>query len=157
MKTFLFGCACAFLLAGCSSFRLEQQFSFSDDEGEGVLFVEYGIMTKAYTYTVVSPVNGAPLECTDNKVAKVTLPYDYQSEMITDAQTGQKLVKITKNPSRGEQVSMYSCQNLINAGKMYSTRDNKWKYVTDGLHCRLYLFVPESGDYWHVYSGNCFE
>ncbi len=118
----------AVLLAGCASFRPMQKDAFVDEEGN-ILVVEYGVSSRPYTYTMVSPMNGAELECTDTKMVRLTLP------------DGKRLV-------------CYICQNVSPKGTMYETRDKKWKYLTIGLASRIYLHEPAINDYRLVYEGN---
>lgn len=120
------------LVVGCTSFHSTQKFSFVDDNGL-VLKAEYGLAAKPYHYKMISPMNGVEVDCTDTKMVKVTLP-----------------------PPNNETIVCYICQNLLGKGTMYGTRDNKWKYATTGLYCRLYLWIPQLGDYQHVYSGTVF-
>ena len=64
--------ACA-LCAGCASFRLAMEDSFIDGEGN-ILHVKYGERSRPYTYKIVSPMNGAELECTDKKMVRTPPP-----------------------------------------------------------------------------------
>ncbi len=118
----------AALLAGCASFRPFQKDAFIDDEGN-ILVVEYGVSSKPYTYTMVSPMNGVEIECTDTKMVRATLPSK-------------------------ERIVCYICQNNSPKGTMYMTRDRKWKYLTVGLASRLYLLNREIDDYMLVFEGN---
>ena len=72
MKTLsaaLAAAACA-LLAGCASFRTAMEDSFIDGEGN-ILHVVYGERSRPYTYTIVSPMNGAELECKETKMVRI--------------------------------------------------------------------------------------
>ncbi len=117
----------AALLAGCTSFRPTQKDAFVDGNGE-VLLVEYGEASRPYTYTLVSPMNGAELECTDTKMVRLTMP-------------------------NGKRLLCYICQNVSPKGTMYETRDKKWKYLTIGLASRLYIERPEIRDYELYFEG----
>ncbi len=127
MRTHAFLFAAA-LLAGCASFRPFQKDAFVDDDGN-VMVVEYGESSKPYAYTMVSPMNGAEVVCTDTKMVRVTLP-------------------------SGERIVCRICQNNSPKGTMYETRDRKWKYLTVGLASRLYLRYPAEDDYMLVFEGN---
>ena len=116
------------LAAGCTSFRPTQTDAFIDDDGN-IMTVEYGNASKPYTYKMVSPMNGAEIECKDTKMVRVRLPSK-------------------------ETIMCRICQNTSPKGTMYSTSDSKWKYLTVGLACRLYLRYPAENDYLLVYEGN---
>ncbi len=118
----------AALFTGCTTFRPAQKDAFIDDDGN-ILVVEYGEASKPYTYTMVSPMNGVEVECTDRKMVRLDLP------------DGKRLV-------------CYICQNAFRQGTMYQTRDKKWKYLTIGLACRLFRYDPAKNDYLLVYEGN---
>ncbi len=126
MKILSFICLAA-VLSGCASFQSIQSDAFVDDDGN-ILVAEYGVSSKPYTYTMVSPMNGAKVACTDTKMVRATLP-------------------------SGERIVCYICQNDSPKGTMYATRDQKWKYLTIGLACRLYLYYPVEDDYLLVFEG----
>jgi hypothetical protein len=119
----------AAILAGCSTFRPMMKDAFVDDDGL-VVVVEYGEMSKPYKYKVVSPMNGVELECADRKLVKVTLP-----------------------EPNGSTLSFYICQNESPKGTMYSTRDGKWRFLTIGVSCRIYLWSSQDNDYLLVFEG----
>lgn len=125
----LAGLASSVFIAGCSTFRSSMVDSFVDDLGN-VMIVEYGEMSRPYTYKIVSPMNGVELECTDRKVVRVTLP-----------------------EPNGSTLWFYICQNDSPKGTMYATRDGKWKFLTIGLMCRLYLQTEDRTDYLLVFGG----
>lgn len=134
MKTLsavLAAAACA-LLAGCASFRTAMEDSFIDGEGN-ILHVVYGERSRPYTYTIVSPMNGAELECKETKMVRITLPA----------------------PNLGV-IDGYICQNDSPKGTMYATRDGKWKFLTIGIRCRLYLVNETKDDYLLVFDGELF-
>jgi len=118
------------LLAGCASFRPLQVDYFLDDDGN-VMEVEYGESSKPYTYKMVSPMNGAEVECTETKLVRIKLP----------------------EPST-ETLLCYICQNESPKGTMYATRDGKWKFLTIGIASRLYLWYPDEREYLLVFEGN---
>ena len=124
--------ACA-LCAGCASFRLAMEDSFIDGEGN-ILHVKYGERSRPYTYKIVSPMNGAELECTDKKMVRITLPAPNLS--VIDG---------------------YICQNDSPKGTMYVTKDGKWKYLTIGIRSRLYLVNETGDDYLLVFDGELFN
>ncbi len=120
----------AAVLAGCTSFRPTQRDAFVDDEGN-VLRVEYGVASKPYSYKMVSPMNGVEVEGHDTKMV------------------------ILKTPEpENDTLTCYICQNPSPKGTMYGTRDDKWRYLTVGLMCRLYLWDPAENDYILVFEGN---
>ncbi|MCR5414284.1 MAG: hypothetical protein K6F50_06105 [Kiritimatiellae bacterium] len=125
--------AAAALLSGCSTFRLVQEDMFVDGDGL-VLTARYGELSRPYTYEIVSPVNGAVLECTDRSVVELVLP----------------------EPS-GEEIMCYICQKIAGKGTMYMTRDRKWKYWTIGTMSRLYLINEAGDDYLLVFEGRFFQ
>ncbi len=116
-------------LTGCNSFRAVQEFSFYDDDGI-VLQARYGALDKKYTYTLTSPINGATVEGSDNRLARIRLP-----------------------EPNGSWIDCRICQNDFPIGTMYATKDGKWKYLTLGNRCRLYLQGPDKADYILVYEG----
>lgn len=124
--------ACA-LCAGCASFRQAMEDSFIDGEGN-ILHVRYGERSRPYTYKIVSPINGAELECTDTKMVRITLPAPNLS--VIDG---------------------YICQNDSPKGTMYATKDKKWKYLTIGIRSRLYLVNETGDDYLLVFDGELFN
>lgn len=131
MKTFRFSSVLLTLLlagTGCVSFRPTQKDAFIDGDGN-VMVVEYGMASKPYTYKMVSPMNGAEIECKDTKMVRVTLPSK-------------------------EAIVCRICQNSAPKGTMYATSDSKWKFWTVGLMSRLYLWYPAEQDYMLVYEGN---
>ena len=120
------------LTAGCSTFRATQMDAFIDEDGN-VLQARYGELTKPYKYQIVSPVNGASLTCEDKRMVQVRLP----------------------DPN-GSWIDCYVCQNDSPKGKMYATRDGKWKYWTIGIASRLYLQNETKDDYLLVFEGKFF-
>ena len=129
LTTTLAAFAAAALAVGCSTFRSQMKDAFVDGEGN-VLVVEYGELSKPYTYTIVSPMNGAELECSDRKLLKITLP-----------------------EPNCETLAFYICQNDSPKGTMYATRDGKWKFLTIGVQSRLYLQNEDKTDYLLVFDG----
>ena len=125
-----FTSAALFLLAGCAAFRSMQTDAFIDADGN-VLVAEYGESSRPYKFKIRSPMNGAELECTDNKLVRLRLP----------------------EPS-GERLTLRICQNDSPKGTMYSTKDAKWKLLTIGLACRLYLWYPQEKEYILVFEGD---
>lgn len=123
--------ACA-LLAGCASFRPAMEDSFIDGEGN-ILHVVYGERSRPYTYKIVSPMNGAELDCTDTKMVRITLPAP--NLRVIDG---------------------YICQNDSPKGTMYETKDRKWKFLTIGIRSRLYLINETKDDYLLVFDGELF-
>ena len=121
------------LAAGCASFRSTQKDAFVDDDGN-ILVVEYGSLSRSYAYKLVSPINGAEVECTDNRAVRVTLPDE------------------TGAPN-GETMTLRICQNDSPKGTTYATKDGKWKYWTIGYMSRLYLWYPAEGEYIFVFGG----
>ena len=104
-------------------------------DGEGnILHVRYGERSRPYTYKIVSPINGAELECTDTKMVRITLPAPNLS--VIDG---------------------YICQNDSPKGTMYATKDKKWKYLTIGIRSRLYLVNETGDDYLLVFDGELFN
>ena len=93
------------LAAGCASFRSTQKDAFVDDDGN-ILVVEYGSLSRSYAYKLVSPINGAEVECTDNRAVRVTLPDE------------------TGAPN-GETMTLRICQNDSPKGTTYATKDGK--------------------------------
>lgn len=121
--------AAAALVAGCSTYRPQMKDAFVDNDGN-VMVVEYGELSKPYKYKIVSPMNGVELECTDRKLLKITLP-----------------------EPNGSTLAFYICQNDSPKGTMYATRDDKWKFITIGVQCRLYLQNEDKTDYLLVFEG----
>jgi len=120
----------AALLAGCASFRQQQVDYFLDGDGN-VMKVEYGESSRPYSYKMVSPMNGAEVECTDTKLVRIRLPEPSNKTLLC-----------------------YICQNESPKGTMYSTKDGKWKFLTIGIACRLYLWYPDEREYLLVFEGN---
>ena len=106
---------------------------FIDGEGN-ILHVRYGERSRPYTYKIVSPINGAELECTDTKMVRITLPAPNLS--VIDG---------------------YICQNDSPKGTMYETKDRKWKFLTIGIRSRLYLVNETGDDYLLVFDGELFN
>ena len=117
--------------AGCSTFRCSQTDSFIDDLGN-VIHVEYGELSRAYGYIMVSPSNGKAVECESKKLVKVELP-------------------------SGEWIEGRICQNGFPYGTMYMTKDEKWRYFTTGLECAVYLQDEDKTDYLLVFKGTAFQ
>ena len=88
----------------------------------------------SYIVNIVSPINGAELECTDTKMVRITLPAPNLS--VIDG---------------------YICQNDSPKGTMYATKDKKWKYLTIGIRSRLYLVNETGDDYLLVFDGELFN
>ena len=134
-KTILsaFAAVAAAMLAGCASFRPAMEDSFIDGEGN-ILHVRYGERSRPYKFKIVSPMNGAELECEDTKMVRITLPAPNLS--VIDG---------------------YICQNDSPKGTMYATRDMKWKYLTIGIRSRLYLINETRDDYLLVFDGELFQ
>ena len=114
-------------LQGCATFNRASVNAFVDDNGR-VLVVEYGTRSRPYTYYIVSPMNGNRLECHDDKMVKLEMP-------------------------DGSRHVCYICQNEIQKGTMYSTRDNEVRYLTIGFQSRVYKYVPERNDYLEIFDG----
>lgn len=117
----------ALLTSGCASFQKTQTDAFIDGNGN-ILQVQYGVRTKPYSYRMVSPMNGKEFEGRDTKMVRIKTP---ANQILTG----------------------YICQNNSPKGTMYSTKDNKWRYLTVGLMSRLYLWFPEESDYLLVFEG----
>ena len=126
--------AAAALVAGCSSFTLEDREAFRDDNGNYII-AEYGKLSSEYKYTIVSPMNGVALECTSRRAVRITLP---------DGDTGKPT---------GDTMTFRICQNDSPKGTMYMTADEKWKYLTIGIRSRLYLINEAKTDYLLVFEG----
>ena len=118
-------------LSGCSSFRCNQTESFIDDDGN-VVHVEYGELSRSYTYRMVSPMNGYVTEGESSKFVRVELP-------------------------SLEWIDCRICQNPFAYGTMYMTEDEKWRYFTMGLECAVYLQSEDKSDYLLVFKGTAFQ
>ena len=127
MRRLLATAAAIAALQGCATFNRAHVNAFVDDDGR-VLRVEYGTRSRPYTYYIVSPINGNKLECHDDKMVKIELP-------------------------DGDGYTCYISQNVVSKGTMYSTRDEKIKFLTTGLQSRVYKYVPERNDYLEIFDG----
>ncbi len=117
-------------LAGCTLTRRTQgDLNYVDEDGN-VLVVQCAELSRSYTYEMVSPANGAVVECKDNRVVDLILPA----------------------PS-GEKVRCFICQNYGPKGTMYMSKDKKWRYWTIGTMSRLYLINETGDDYLLVFGG----
>ena len=117
--------------SGCTSFRCNQTESFIDDDGN-VVHVEYGELSRPYSYTMVSPMNGKTVECESRTLVKVELPSE-------------------------EWIVCRICQNPFPNGTMYMTKNGKWRYYTMGLECAVYLEDEDKTDYLLVFKGTAFQ
>ena len=129
-STAIFAAAAALACAGCATFRGTQKDAFIDDEGN-ILRVEYGVSSREYTYKLVSPMNGAEIDGHDVKMVRVLTP-----------------------EPENDKLTFYICQNPSPKGTMYETKDKKWKFLTVGIWCALYLWDPEEGQYLLVFEGD---
>lgn len=118
-------------LAGCAGFRETAASSFLDDEGN-FLVARYGVLSREYSYDIVSPVNGVKLTNKDKRLVKVQFP-------------------------NGTWEDFYFCQQDVPQGTTYTTRDSKWKYWTTGIMSRLYIINEEGNDYLLVFEGTCYD
>ena len=124
--------AAAALVAGCATFKPTMKELFVDDKGN-VMTVEYGDRSRKYEYEMVSPMNGVVVKSTATKMVRVTTP-----------------------EPENEVLDFYLCQNVSPKGTMYSTRNEKWKFLTIGTASQLYLWSPDENDYLLVFEGELF-